>query len=179
MISTDGNKCWNAGAVLQQANANAVSRAVCWHTVKGRKMTLNQFIRAVKRIMRAYQKMEREFRVIKTDKHETGEDYEHWVAEQLRRKGWSAKVTPARGDKGIDVIAKKNGKTVGIQCKRYSSNVGNSPVQEILAAQAYYDLDTLAVVTTVGFTPAAKELASRTGVKLLLDSQLYRLSIPI
>ena len=142
-------------------------------------MTFNQFIRGVKRTYRAYKKIQREWRVIQTEQHETGEDFEHWVAHQLNKKGWNAKVTPARGDNGIDVIAKKNGKTVGIQCKRYTGNVGNKPVQEILAAQAFYNLDVLAVVTTVGYTPAAKELARRTGVKLLLDTQLYRLDITL
>ena len=140
-------------------------------------MTLNQFIRYVKRVIREYKKLQREFRVIDTERHETGEDYEHWVAAKLREKGWNAKVTPARGDNGIDIIAKKNGKVAGIQCKRYKANVSNKAVQEILSAQAFYNLDILAVVTTVGYTPAAKELATRTGVKLLLDSQLYRLDI--
>ncbi|TVO66466.1 restriction endonuclease [Spiribacter aquaticus] len=138
-------------------------------------MTLNQFIRAVKRMYRAYNKMQHQWRVMQTEKHETGEDFEHWVAAQLRKHGWATKVTPARGDNGIDVIAKKNGRVAGIQCKRYTAKVGNKPVQEILAAQAFHELDILAVVTTVGYTPSARELASRTGVMLLLDTQLSRL----
>ncbi|WP_148122684.1 restriction endonuclease [Spiribacter roseus] len=138
-------------------------------------MTLNQFIRAVKRMYRAYNKIQHQWRVMQTEKHSTGEAFEHWVAGELRKYGWTANVTPARGDNGIDVIAKKNGKVAGIQCKRYKGKVGNKPVQEILAAQAFHDLDKLAVVTTVGYTPAAKELARRTGVKLLLRTQLSRL----
>lgn len=67
-----------------------------------------------------------------------GHASEKWVAEALIGFGWSAKVTAGSGDQGIDVIAEMNGKKLGIQCKLYSSAIGNKAVQEAHAGRAYY-----------------------------------------
>ncbi len=100
---------------------------------------------------------------IPTDGHE----FEHWVAENLNQFGWDAKATSGSGDQGIDVIAKKNGKTVGLQCKLFSSPVGNKAVQEAHAGKAFHQMDVVGVMSNASYTKSAKALATDTGVKLL------------
>jgi restriction system protein len=96
-----------------------------------------------------------------------GHEFELWVTEALRKFGWKASATPQSGDQGIDVIAERNGRKLGIQCKLYSGNVGNKAVQEAYAGKIYYALDDAAVLTNSKFTPAAKSLAASTGIHLL------------
>lgn len=98
---------------------------------------------------------------------DNGLDFEFWVAAQLRKFGWDAAATTVSGDQGVDVVAIKNSVKVGIQCKLYSTNVGNKAVQEIIAAKAYFDFDYGAVITNAGYTRSAKELADKSRVRLL------------
>ena len=96
-----------------------------------------------------------------------GHAFEKWVAEALIGFGWEAEVTSGSGDQGIDVIAKKEGKKLGIQCKLYSSAIGNKAVQEAHAGKSYYNADAVAVLSNASYTSSAKDLARVTGVELL------------
>jgi restriction system protein len=95
-----------------------------------------------------------------------GHEFEHWVADALKRYGWKAEVTRGSGDQGLDVIAEKKGKRVGLQCKLYGGPVGNKAVQEAHAGKVYYGVDAVGVLTNASFTPSATALAAVTGVKL-------------
>jgi restriction system protein len=70
------------------------------------------------------------------------------------------------------LIAKRNGKTILIQAKRYQSAVGNKAVQEVIGAVAYYRGDEGWVVTNSSFTPSAKALAQRSKIKLVDGEKL-------
>lgn len=99
----------------------------------------------------------------------TGKEYERYVGEKLRCRGYSLiRYTPESGDYGADIIMKSPaGEKVCIQCKRYKRSVGVSAVQEIVAAKGYYGCTEAIVATTAAFTSSAKELAARNGVQLL------------
>lgn len=102
-------------------------------------------------------------------------EYENLVTRSLVDCGWDARVTVASGDQGIDVIAEKSGIKVVIQCKLYSSNVGNAAVQEIIAGQIFENADFAAVVSNVDYTKSARQLASSSRVFLLHHDQLEEL----
>lgn len=101
--------------------------------------------------------------------------YEHLVADTLKELGWKTRTTKGSGDQGIDVIATMNGKKLVIQCKLYSSNVGNAAVQEIVAGKAYEQAQFAAVVTNAKFTRSAIQLAKANDVFLLHHDQLHKL----
>ena len=105
-----------------------------------------------------------------------GYEFETWVAEGLERFGWQARVTQGSGDQGVDVIAERNGVSVGLQCKLYSNAVGNKAVQEIYAGAKHMGLDKAAVLTNAEFTRSAKELADSTGVLLLSPEDIPELN---
>lgn len=94
--------------------------------------------------------------------------YEHYVAQHLKNCGFvKAEVTPKSGDFGADILlTDKDGTRMCVQCKQYSKPVGVKAVQEVIGAKAYYGCTRAAVITTSTFTPAAKELAQRSGVEL-------------
>jgi hypothetical protein len=92
--------------------------------------------------------------------------FEHWVSDQSSKFGWEATVSQPGSDQGVDIIAKYKGVKVGIQCKRYTANVGNKAVQEAFSAKQYFDLDKVIVMTTSGYTQSAIELAKPNDVGL-------------
>ncbi len=51
-------------------------------------------------------------------------EFEHVTAEIFRQLGFEARVTPASGDEGLDIILSKNGVKAGVQCKQYKKPVG-------------------------------------------------------
>ena len=95
-------------------------------------------------------------------------DYEEYVAQYLRTKGYTNVYTTKKsGDFGADVIATSpEGMKVCVQCKRFVGSVGVKAIQEIHSAKAYYNCDLAYVFTTGDYTPQAFDLAKRTGVKL-------------
>ncbi|MBC6445230.1 MAG: restriction endonuclease [Alphaproteobacteria bacterium GM202ARS2] len=105
-----------------------------------------------------------------------GHAFEAWCAARLQEAGWRAEVTGRSGDDGIDVIARKDGVGVGLQCKRYSSAVGNRAVQEAHTGKSMHRLDHAAVVSTAGYTTSAEATAKRTGVLLLSERDLPKLA---
>jgi len=99
-------------------------------------------------------------------------EYEQYCLSIFRLEGWTAKATPVTGDQGADLVCESGGFRVVVQCKQYSQSVGNSAVQEVLAARVFYEAALAAVVTNASFTKSAIELAKRTSVHLLHDSRL-------
>lgn len=102
-------------------------------------------------------------------------EYEVLVSNKLTSFGWNARTTRATGDQGIDVIAEKAGKKVVLQCKLYTSPVGNKAVQEIISGKIFEQADFAAVVTNSTFTASAKQLAGSSGVFLLHHEELSKL----
>ena len=96
-----------------------------------------------------------------------GHDFERLTKRLLLYLGFSeAYATQGSGDFGIDVLAKKDGISYAIQCKCYSSTVGNKAVQEAYSGKDYYHCMVAAVLTNNYFTDAAKETAQKNNVLL-------------
>ena len=95
-----------------------------------------------------------------------GFEFENFIKTLFTKMGFQAYNTQKSKDQGIDVIAEKNTVKYGIQCKCYSSSVGNSAIQEAVAGQNYYNCDKVVVVTNSSFTKSAVDLANANDVVL-------------
>lgn len=96
-----------------------------------------------------------------------GLDFEEVVCDILVANGFEhAENTPSTKDFGIDVLARKDGITYAIQCKRYQTTVGIEAVQQAFAGRAYYECHVAVVLTNQYFTSHAKMLADKIGVVL-------------
>ena len=96
-----------------------------------------------------------------------GHTFEYWCADLLRDNGFvNVSVTRGSGDQGVDVLAEKDGIRYAIQCKCYSHDLGNTPVQEVNAGRVIYHCHIGAVLTNRYFTKGAKDAAEATGVLL-------------
>lgn len=108
-----------------------------------------------------------------------GHDFEYFCADLLRKNGFSnVEVTQGSGDHGIDILADKDDIdhiSYAIQCKCYSSNIGNAAVQQAHTGKSLYHKDIAVVLTNQYFTAQAKEEADALGVKLWDRDKLQEL----
>lgn len=96
-----------------------------------------------------------------------GHDFEYFCADLLMKNEFqNVEVTKGSGDHGIDILAEKDGITYAIQCKCYSSNIGNAAVQQAHTGKSIYHKDIAVVITNRYFTQQAIEEAAALGVKL-------------
>lgn len=105
----------------------------------------------------------------------TPAEYEGYCANQLRGSGWTVFQTKLVGDQGVDLIAENDGMRVALQCKLYTSPVGNKAVQEIAAGKVHHRAMYGVVVTNNRYTDAAKALAASNNIHLLHHSELTSL----
>lgn len=97
----------------------------------------------------------------------SGHDFEHWCADLLKKSGFeNVEVTQGSGDQGVDVLAEKGGIKYAIQCKCYSSDLGNTPVQEVNAGKTIYHCHIGVVMTNRHFTAGAQQAAEATNTLL-------------
>lgn len=99
----------------------------------------------------------------------TPEEYEHFVAKQYEREGYTTEVTPLSGDGGIDIFACKDGLKVGIQAKMYgntSRSVNRATIHQLMGAGREYDCNKMVLVTDGNVLPDAKQAADKIGIEI-------------
>lgn len=107
----------------------------------------------------------------------SGEDFEKFLGELFKRRGFKVKLTAASGDYGADLILKDGKDVIAVQAKRYSSTVGVKAVQEIIGAVKMYDATEAWVVTNSHFTRQAEKLADINDVYLIDRDELIQLML--
>ena len=104
-----------------------------------------------------------------------GLEFENYSAQLLQKLGYSAEVTKASQDNGGDILATKDGIKYVIQCKNYSSTVGNKAIQEVYAAKGIYKCDKAIVLTNNFFTKQAQDEAEILDIMLWDRESLFTL----
>ncbi|BCZ22441.1 restriction endonuclease [Mycobacterium senriense] len=102
----------------------------------------------------------------------SGTEFEEFVAAQLRVAGYSVTPTAGTGDYGVDLIAKKDGARMAVQCKRLAKAVGVAAVQQVVAGALHHGCSGTVVVTNQTFTKAARRLAGTHHCRLVGRSQV-------
>lgn len=105
----------------------------------------------------------------------SGVEYEEYCENLLTLAGWKCKRTAIAGDQGLDILATKPGYITAIQCKKTIGSVGNSAVQEVYSARAFYDANYAVVISSGSFTRSAIELACKLNVFLINHSDINSL----
>ena len=102
--------------------------------------------------------------------------FEDEIQDLVEVFGYSAETTKAAGDFGADVIGRRGGKKVVIQCKLYTKGkIGNRVVSELEGSRRFYDASEAIIVTTSSFTRQAREVAEKLGIHLVDQEMLIRL----
>lgn len=105
------------------------------------------------------------------------QDFERYVGEAYRRKGYTVEETGPGADGGIDLIARKNGETVLVQCKHWRARrVGVRVARELFGLVKAQGAANGVLVTSGTFTPEALEFAKQTHLDLVDGEGLVRLT---
>ncbi len=111
--------------------------------------------------------------IFRSKEPKNGEEYEKYICRRMKKSGYkNIRTTSVTGDHGVDILASSGKRTYAVQCKFYSSNVGNYAVQEAYTGCAYYECDVPVVVTNMFFTKQAKQEAEKLGVELWEESRI-------
>ena len=104
-------------------------------------------------------------------------EFEHFVAKLLSEMGYSTKVTQRTGDYGVDIIAKKDGNIIAVQCKRFQEGnlVSNRNIQRILGAMHSINAQKCIFVTTSRFTRQAIQQSKGCPIELWDKEILHNL----
>lgn len=109
--------------------------------------------------------------------HLWGSEWEVYVAELLRNRGFEVEVVGRCDVQGVDIIAARGEWRVAIQAKGWADSVGISAVQEVVAGQCYWNCNACAVVSNSTFTSPARELGQATGCVLIDADNLTELAV--
>jgi restriction system protein len=103
-----------------------------------------------------------------------GVKFEYYLAGILRKRGFTNVQVTEKYDLGVDIIAKKDGVTWGIQAKRYKSMVKVAAVRAAYTALSHYGCDRAMVVTNNYYSNPAKTLATETNTALINRDELAK-----
>mgnify|MGYP001279912901 CR=1 FL=1 len=87
-------------------------------------------------------------------------DFEKYVAQLFRRKGYKVKLRGRSGDHGVDLeLIRPGGKRAIVQCKRYQHTIGPDIVRELYGTLVHEKVAHAFLVTTADISDAAREWA--------------------
>lgn len=101
-----------------------------------------------------------------------GLGFERYLADLLKKRGYTGIRLTEKYDFGVDLIAKKDGITWGIQAKRYKSPVKAEAVRQAYTALNRYGCSRAMVITNSRFTRQAQTLASDNNIPLIGREEL-------
>jgi Holliday junction DNA helicase RuvB len=104
--------------------------------------------------------------LVKTLRAMPGVEFERFVADLFRRIGYSAELTAATGDHGIDIILRKFGRVIVVQCKQWDGAVGEPVLRDFYGSMVAWRADAGFVVTTSNFTLQAEAFAKGKPIEL-------------
>ena len=109
-------------------------------------------------------------------------DFEHFVAELFRMKGYEVDVTSASSDGGVDAIATRGDEKLAIQAKMYggsSRKVNRQTVAELNGSMALMDCTGAVIATDGELLPEAIHAAKKLGIDVLYIDSDWWMKVPV
>lgn len=101
-----------------------------------------------------------------------GAELEYQIGELYKKLGYQIEHTSRTGDRGIDLILKKDNVTTIVQCKGYKKPVGPAIVRELFGTLSSSSADNAILVSPSGFTKGAIRTAISNDIKLVSSIDL-------
>ena len=103
----------------------------------------------------------------------TWQQFEFYVGQAYREKGYFVVETPEGPDGGVDLILRKGGKKTFVQCKHWKLHrVGVEKVRELLGSMVDGGADHGVLVATGSFTKSAIHFGQQNGIGLINGKEL-------
>ena len=97
----------------------------------------------------------------------TGVEFESELGEVYSRLGYEVTQTRATGDEGIDLILRRPGEFVVVQCKQHGKPAGQHFVRDLYGAMMHHGAQKAVLACTAGFTQAVRKFAKGKPIELL------------
>jgi restriction system protein len=112
----------------------------------------------------------------------TPKQFEEYVCEQFRRKGYQSETTSYCSDYGVDVFASKGKEKIAIQVKMYgnsSRKINRQMVMELHGAKDYFNCTSAVIATNGNILPDAQEVANKLKINILYFNEVDKTELPI
>ncbi len=106
----------------------------------------------------------------------SGLEFEHELGSLYRRLGYNVQMTATSGDHGIDLILRKDGKTMVVQCKSHQAPVGESVARDLLGSMHAVRADSAILACTGGFTRSARKFVESQPIRLITVQDIIALA---
>ena len=101
-----------------------------------------------------------------------GLEFERELAGLFMCYGYRVESTPASGDEGVDLVLRKNGKTIVVQCKSHQAPIGPAIVRELYGSMIASRADGAVLACTGGFTRGVVRFAEGKPITLLSAQEI-------
>lgn len=98
-----------------------------------------------------------------------GWQFEQEVARVFRLHGYKANVTKGSGDGGVDIILKKDGKTLIVQCKHYQNPLGPEAIRALWGCKDDFKAEKVIMIASSGLTQASRDFVNNKPEYLVLN----------
>lgn len=94
--------------------------------------------------------------------------FEDWCAARLRDLGYDVRVVGKQGDHGIDLVARRDGETAAVQCRRFAQTtaVTEPQLRDLYGAMHALGASHTIMITTGHYTSAARSWATGKPIQL-------------
>lgn len=96
-----------------------------------------------------------------------GRQFEIEVANFFKKQGYDTMLTKATGDEGVDIVLRKNGQKIIVQCKAHKKSIGVAVVRDLLGTMIHQNADQAIIVSLSGFSKNVYEFAIDKNIKLM------------
>ncbi|MBR2933099.1 MAG: restriction endonuclease [Clostridia bacterium] len=124
---------------------------------------INQYNNAVKEYEEHCKRLQAAFW-----KNLTAFQFEREVAKLYEKLGYSASVTRATGDGGVDIILKKNNEIIAVQCKHHAKPVGPNDFRALIGTVVTQRFTKGIFVSLSGFTTGVYSEQETSSIKIEL-----------
>jgi restriction endonuclease Mrr len=105
------------------------------------------------------------------------DEWEEFLVRVFEALGAKAKRIGRAGDQGVDLIVEIGTRRIAVQAKGYLNSVSNTAIQEAFTGKVFHDCTDCAVITNSRFTPAAQNVAAKTGCILIGEDEIADLVV--
>lgn len=103
-------------------------------------------------------------------------EFENFVANLYTKLGYDTTLTSHSKDEGVDIIAKKGGKTFAIQVKKINHPVGSPVIQRLYGSMGHIAANGGICISSCGFSTDARKFAESKDIELLDIQDLIQLA---
>lgn len=108
-----------------------------------------------------------------------GLEFEKAFAALCEKMGYNVTLTPPSGDEGVDVILRKDGKKIIVQCKAHSNPVGPAIARELYGSLFHHKADEAWLIALAGVTYGVKDFIKEKPIRVFELNDVIQMYIRV